>query len=354
MKKYFFILLACIGVCGLMLYGYSLYNGTKYEEENGTNINSASKDLEDFYAELEAYYPDFYKKIPRESQSTFVIPGLVQSESIQAKGEDRGDTEQTEDMTPQGLSFLEKYVLISAYSKGGEVNSVIWVLDKESGDYIKTIVLPSTSHVGGMAYDSKNERLWVTTTDEESSAQVSALDLQTIEEDDFVSTNDPVTFDYQFNLDQVERSSYMAYDQEKLLVGYFDKDEHGHLGIYQLDPAGFPADKDEETELYQPLTVVKTPDQVQGIVVYEDQILFSQSYGNKDSKILWFDFTGYDTLTDMSIPKKELVAPPYLQQILVEDQFLYLLFESSSLKYRINPTVTSMDRVVALSLEKLK
>ncbi|MBP8704041.1 MAG: hypothetical protein KBH46_04685, partial [Streptococcus sp.] len=138
------------------------------------------------------------------------------------------------------------------------------------------------------------------------------------------------------------------------LVGYFDKDDHGHLGIFQLDSEGYPTGKNLDSEAYQPTTIIDTPDQIQGIAVHGHQILLSQSYGNEDSKILWFDFSGYNALTNLLEPKKELVAPPYMQQIQVEGDLLYLLFESSAFKYRINPTVTSMDRVVALSLEDVE
>lgn len=350
MKKIIWWIIALLCTGSLLYYGYSLYTGTKFKEENGTNTNPASKDLEEFYNELEEYYPEFYKNIATSIRATYVIPGLVQAETIQSTGEEEGDSDQTEDMTPQGLSFLEDYVVISAYSNGGGFNSVLWVLDKKTGKYIKTIVLPTTSHVGGIAYDHLNNRLWITTTEGDDTSQISALNLNTIKTDQFSKTKKPVEFDFQVSLGQIERSSYMAYDQEKLLVGYFDKDDHGHLGIFQLDSEGYPTGKNLDSEAYQPTTIIDTPDQIQGIAVHGHQILLSQSYGNEDSKILWFDFSGYNALTDLLEPKKELVAPPYMQQIQVEGDLLYLLFESSAFKYRINPTVTSMDRVVALSL----
>ena len=61
MKKIIWWIIGLLCTGSLLYYGYSLYNGTKFKEENGTNTNSASKDLEEFYNELEEYYPEFYK-----------------------------------------------------------------------------------------------------------------------------------------------------------------------------------------------------------------------------------------------------------------------------------------------------
>ncbi len=79
----------------------------------------------------------------------------MQAETIQSTGEEEGDSDQTEDMTPQGLSFLEDYVVISAYSNGGGFNSVLWVLDKKTGEYIKTIVFQQQVTLGDFVRPSK-------------------------------------------------------------------------------------------------------------------------------------------------------------------------------------------------------
>ena len=82
MKKIIWWIIALLCTGSLLYYGYSLYTGTKFKEENGTNTNPASKDLEEFYNELEEYYPEFYKNIATSIRATYVIPGLVQAETI--------------------------------------------------------------------------------------------------------------------------------------------------------------------------------------------------------------------------------------------------------------------------------
>ena len=352
MKK---ILLYGAGVLALGLlafYGLKLYNGTNYQEEDGTNTNAASKSLDEFFAEIEEYYPDLYEKIS-DDKETFTIPGLVQTKTIIAEGEEEGESEQTEDMTPQGLALVENYLIISAYSKSQAHHSVLWIVDRQNGDYLKTIVLPTTSHVGGIAYDDNEQRLWMTTTDENSASQISALDLDTLKQEDFSHPNQEVAFDHQYYLAEIEKSSYMTYADGHLLVGYFDKEEQGHMGIFALDENGFPIQKSDSQDSYLPQQVVDTPEQVQGVGITDRQVIFSQSYGNKDSKVLYFENPGLDQLPhfeeDQQV-QQELVVPPYLQQIVAEDQSLYLLFESSAFKYRLNPTVTSIDRVIKIQL----
>lgn len=116
MKK---ILLYGAGVLALGLlafYGWKLYNGTHYQEEDGTNTNAASQSLDEFFEEIEEYYPELYERLS-DGKETFTIPGLVQTEDHHCRRKRRGTSDQTEDMTPQGLALVENYLIISAYSK---------------------------------------------------------------------------------------------------------------------------------------------------------------------------------------------------------------------------------------------
>ena len=177
--------------------------------------------------------------------------------------------------------------------------------------------------------------------------------MDTLKQEDFGQSDQEVAFDHQYYLAEIEKSSYMTYADGHLLVGYFDKEEQGHLGIFTLDEYGFPIQKSDAEDSYLPQQVVDTPEQVQGVAITDQQVIFSQSYGNKDSKVLYFENPGLDQLPHFEEDQQlqqELVVPPYLQQIVVEDQSLYLLFESSAFKYRLNPTVTSIDRVIKIQL----
>lgn len=354
MKKFVVMVSLLLGVGLLGFYGLELFNGTSYKEENGTNTNAASNQLDEFYQELKEYYPDLYEKVPSEESQTYIVPGLVQTNTIQAKGEDKGTVDQAEDMTPQGLSFVEDYVLISAYSNSYSHDSVLWILDRETGDYIKTIVLPTTSHVGGLAYDSQHKRLWITTTDEDKNSQISSLELSTIKKEDFSQSKKAVSFSQQYKLAKIEKASFMTYLDGHLFIGYFDKNDKGYMTLFSLDENGLLYQKSPNSDSYSPMKVIEIPQQIQGVAIVGKEIILSQSYGDKDSKLLFFAFPGIEKLEDLDQSTnllKEVTAPPYMQQLISENHYLYLLFESSSIKYRLNPTVTSMDRVIKIKLD---
>lgn len=201
-----------------------------------------------------------------------------------------------------------------------------------------------------LAYDPDHERLWVTTTDKSSASKISAISLKDLEVDDFAKTGQPIAFSQDIDLAVVEKSSYMAYHDQSLYVGYFDKENLGHVGYFALNDQGLPVHEGDEKDLYQPNAVYDTPEQIQGLAFLGDQLVLSQSYGNKDSKLLYFDFGDKDRLNNLTADQAvaELVTPAYMQQILAEGDFLYLFFESSATQYRLNPTVTSIDRVIKI------
>ena len=91
---------------------------------------------------------------------TYVVPGLKSTRTLKVKGD--GEAEVCTSMTPQGLAITEDYILVSAYCKTKAHDSVIYVIDKESRRFVKEIVLNTKAHVGGMAYDTMNQILWVT------------------------------------------------------------------------------------------------------------------------------------------------------------------------------------------------
>lgn len=63
-------------------------------------------------------------------------------------------------MVPQGTCLAGAYLLVSAYDKSGQDESVIYVLSKSSKSYITTVVMPNKTKLNALAYDGKN--IWVT------------------------------------------------------------------------------------------------------------------------------------------------------------------------------------------------
>ncbi len=132
--------------------------------KDGTNINASwhtfsayQKGLRDKYSfinKTSVYVP------PRTwDGKDFIIPGLVSTKSYNFanKKYDISDS-----MTPQGLAVVNKYILITAYDGEHKHASVIYVLNKKTGKYLKTIQVKGRSHLGGIAYDPVAKNIWVT------------------------------------------------------------------------------------------------------------------------------------------------------------------------------------------------
>lgn len=66
---------------------------------------------------------------------------------------------QCKNLCPQGFYFAGDYLLTTAYCMDDIHNSCIFIYNKNSGAYLRTIVLDQKSHVGGVAYDGEN--VWI-------------------------------------------------------------------------------------------------------------------------------------------------------------------------------------------------
>lgn len=63
-------------------------------------------------------------------------------------------------MVPQGMCLAGAYLLVSAYDKTGEDESVIYIINKSSKGYLTTLVMPNKTKLNALAYDGQN--IWVT------------------------------------------------------------------------------------------------------------------------------------------------------------------------------------------------
>lgn len=303
-------------------------------------------------------YPDLAPALLIKSPlNQYLIPDLEKTETIHTK---TGKVEIGKEMVPQGLAITEDWLILSAYSEGKKYHSVLYILDKQTGNHLKTIVLPDTPHLGGLAYDPVAQNLWLTTETAEDTAQLSALSIKKIAEDDFSKTKKTISYLDEIPLFDLEKASFITYDQSNLVVGHFTKKHDGTLVSYPLDNKGFPIQsKKSPTQKVRGTDpekeVVEITKELQGVTFYQDQILFSQSYGDKPSKLLFtpnelakdpFDFDEEDYT-------KKITFPPYMEQIVAHDKKLYVLFESNAAPYRSKKQAFPIDRVLVFDLEEL-
>lgn len=357
MKKYLTVFL----LSGLLLAGCHEVENSKEETiMNGTNTNATIYTNRQQLIVLKKKYPGFYDYLSHDQEKNFVIPGLLKTKTIK-----NGRASTSEEMDPQGVGVAGEYLIVSAYSRDHQHNSVLYVLDRKTRNYVKTIVLEGQPHVGGITFDPIHSNLWITTVNENKekqvkSAQISAISLEEMERYDFSSTKRPIHYKFQVNLGELPEASFVGYSNERLYIGLFEVDQEGVLARYSIEKDGsIGLNFNHQVKvlarhyLPQPERLYTLPDKIQGIAFYDDKIVLSQSYGKANSKLLVYDDPEKKNKLDLDDhPVKTIIAPPYMEQITGYQGKLYLIFESATNKYRKDKTITHVDRVLELNAKK--
>ena len=283
---------------------------------------------------------------------TYVIPGLRATETY--RGEFRSVSICTS-MTPQGMCVTEKYLFISAYCHAHQHNSVLYMLDRTSGNLIKTIVLPTMAHVGGLAYDPVHRNVWVS-GGPLGAAKAVCYSLDAIEAYD-LRRDRTLTAIHNYTLATIIRNSYMNYSDGSLLVGLY---RYG--GLSQLDWFHMTEDgglKGEMKATYSSMLEIVASDfsattsgEIQSVAVSGRYLLLSKSFGPFDSVLQIHELE--DGKRSYRDGDSEVIHrfPQKLEQIEAADGQLYCLFESGAYAYRAQP-VLCIDRVLVFDLADL-
>lgn len=298
--------------------------------------------------EPEFYHMGVYGGRGSTEYGMMTIPGLAYARTINCEAK---EPDTCTCMTPQGLAVSDKYTYISAYCGTKKHRSVIFMLDTATGEYVKTLVLKNTTHAGGLAYDTKNDVLWVSsymsvTEDNKKTryASISCLTLVSMEAYDFEDMGSSILYRNTCAV-MFPATSFITYYKGHIYAGYWKKDKNSQsmAASYQIVNGGI-AIADEPDEAFY------IPGRVQGLQVYRGEIIFSISYGIDESRIEVYD-TVSGELSNMNYgsetPRQEIKLPQKLEQIYSYGGKLYCLFESGSFKYRLTAPVC-MDRVVTL------
>lgn len=321
-----------------------------------TSRDSAVYDFKTFKKKL-SFYKKFYKEtIAAHSDSkqrgTYIIPGLNGTATL-CENED-GYRSICTSMTPQGIAVSNDYLFISAYCHTKKHNSVIYMVDKQSHKFLKELVLPDKSHVGSIAYDEQFENLWVC-GGEKDAAQTNALSMKSIHDYEFGDQWKPIKYFHKNNVAEIPRSSFMAYGNSHLYVGYFTTKEDGVIKKYRIQDDGdilkvafdYQGISDQSGLAVDEANVSRYS---QGMAFYENMLFLSHSIGVIPSKLVVFqngnnihDFTDQTAIDEITLPNM-------LEQICIYDDTLYLLFESAAFAYRQLPGI-AMDRVVTIDLK---
>ena len=343
-KKIVIILCLIIFIILWTLYEFFVGSLRKYEYKTdltNTNINpSIYNTEEELMNDLEENYPYFAEYLNNnKTTEMYVIPGMIMTKSLSTK---TNKLEKCTSMTPQGLAVTEKYIFISSYCYTHKHHSVLYVLDRKSGKFLKEVVLDSSSHVGGLAFDSNYNKLWIAEY-KNSKSYVGSLKLEDIEKYDIKENRKFEYTDFVY-LHDIKRASFITYNDNSLLVGYFNLFKNGYFKIFDINDKGTVNGKANITR--------KIDKKIQGIA-YDNNILYlSQSYSSNNSKLIIFDnvtdvknsHNYYEDNANYSIS-----LPEKLEQIYVYKDKLYMLFESSAFSYKFTSN-NHIDRIISFSL----
>ncbi len=350
---------------GEYYYRYTVHK--KYEPFRvlkSTNTSSLYSE-KDFNEIIDKYFDvDEELKLSIKDNS-YIIPGLKRTRSIQDNTSNEIDI--CGSMTPQGVALTESYVLISAYCYTKEHNSVLYVIDRNTHEFIKEIVMPDKSHVGSVAYDDKNQNIWVCSyEDNDNVAFVCAISLQHLEEYDLDSLRLPIKYDMEYQIDTQTRTSFMNYYDNSLYVGLFRKDADKETTIqeFELDEnGGIKTTMNQMTSVYDeepmetalPSSLFYINGKAQGMALSDDKIVITQSYGSDGiSKLLVFnneknDDGNVDARNSNVINTIEL-------PVMAEDCFMdpegnmYICFESAGFAYKARKC-EHVDRIIFIPRE---
>ncbi len=328
----------------------------KSDSINGLKTSVKSRFPGDFKASLK----DYKSLKLLSSQGHFAVPGM-QSTNISTSL--KGKEGFCDAMTPQGICTTEDYILITAYCRAEEYlkdlrnfsfvpqnglkflkdgilghhenhNSVIYVVDKKTREYLTTLELSDVNHVGGVTYDGKY--VWI--------AKSSKYELSAISIDDIKKAVDKkldtVKVNYYDSVACDRMASFVTYYDNRLWVGFCNGAEKGN-GV--LD--GFEISKDKNGRLSlissKELSIPETANGAAFAKINGEVCLcvnLSDGRGsavkNTDSKMCLYqvdvnknsDISGYKSYG-------KYVLPPLVEEICVDGSEIYFLFESGASAY---------------------
>lgn len=321
----------------------------KVSRETNTNTNPAIFErVEDIAQRLKLfpslYYSSvhFYQTI--EDAGTYVIPGLKATYSLK-----NGKQNMCTDMTPQGLCIAGKYILVSAYCHNSNHNSVIYVIDKDTREFVKEIILSGKPHVGGLAYDPIREEIWLTS----KRNQIPELCIFTMEQLKNYNSkeNKPIKYSYRYSIPTLSSASYLSYYDNHIYVGTFSHEiTNNKVQVFSLIRTK-DVKENEDGRYFILEKVIRTNDNVQGIAQDDTYLYFSRSDGPyQNSKLELYDKEIKNVTKETAIFTYNF--PERMEQIYLEEDKIYIIFESAANGYnRIG--LNFIDRIIVVNKEEL-
>ncbi|SEM26787.1 Glycerophosphoryl diester phosphodiesterase [Butyrivibrio sp. ob235] len=232
------------------------------------------------------------------------------------------DDETDDDFVVQGFTDTGDVLVVSAYDKKGEKTSIVYLFTRE-GELLHRVDMQTMAHAGGLAFDERNDLLWITG----ENGHVLAAPWKEVLDGSFAG--DYVTdFDGELvNHGGSHVASFIGMYDGDLYVGSYCIGQSGKLRKYDVSDSSNPVMVKE----------VDIPDCIQGVTFYRDDedkefMILSQSHEVDDAHLLTFEY-GED-IDSYDEPLRSELMPEGSENLQMTDEGLYILFESGSKPYR--------------------
>ncbi len=328
---------------------YKSYNGTEYYAEPSnevsvtttgvcvTSTKAAVYKTNKKFKKSKTYkkYTDFTKKV--DLKKSIIMPGVI---STNVYGFE------SDGMITQSICCAGDYILISAYDSDGEEKSVVYVVKRNTGKYITTLVMPDSYHVGGLVFDGVN--IWIS-----AGTSVSCF---TIDDVNYAVSlgQDAVQISYKANISVAVQASFLSYYNNVLWVGeHKEKSSSKMYGYKIINKEAAPALESRYT--------MNIPSRTQDVeFINKKNVIISRSNQTSSSaskyyisrmekyKVNWSKSSQGKVVLKKCTGK--ITMPPMMEGIAYRNRYMYISFESAC----IGSCPYKMDRICTVKAKKLK
>lgn len=303
--------------------------------------DNLSRKMKDVYEELSP-------KISNEK--TMPIPGLV----FTIAGSDEGAVA-SERFIPQGVCNAGYYRLVTAYDENKKLNSVIYVIDRNTLELVSTISVPNRYHVGGIAFDGEN--VWL--PGNTSHAYDGKPFVQYIKFEDLKRMAQHKN--YKMSKEEISKRvyiknvpSFLTCADGRLWVGTYvgaKQSKEGYAYGYQIMDDGEKVKLN--TVVYKVITGIDSS--AQGMDFDGDMMYISSSYKGNVASVKSSFVTKYDVSllkskrNNLDVKKKEISrieVPKMSEELIVDGDTICINFEAGASRWRF--AVVKTDRLLSV------
>lgn len=227
----------------------------------------------------------------------------------------------SESQAPQGLCLTDEFVLITSYSTEDDCMGELMVMDRETGEYLITLGMDENSHLGGIAFDGNN--VWVCNSYENTIERIS----------------------YDFIQQMAFRNKGEVVDAREVVDEYSVKNTPSCITYYGgrlwiathtllINSKMYAYYFDSTNDQLVALSSYKIPPKVQGVAFdASGGVHLSTSYGRNRSSYLYCYTSITSLATNPNHPSLKVEMPPCSEEIDIDKDAVYIIFESAGEKY---------------------